>query len=129
MVLGKCSARNSLLYFPFSDSNNRHVSFQFFNWHPANDWGCEVECGSNPRHKTSAYVRKSIFLQAMADQRTAPVPKMPRSIQRCPKPHSAYCSQHVYLHKHISDTVQNVYELHLLPHNTAVKQFYTIWER
>ena len=38
---------------------------------------------------------------------------------------SLYCEEYVYVQIHISDCVQTVYELPLLPNNTAVKHFYT----
>ena len=36
-----------------------------------------------------------------------------------------YCEEHVY----ISDCLETVYVLPLLPNNTAVKHFYTNWKR
>ena len=41
-------------------------------------------------------------------------PKITLGIQRCPRPQSPYSAQHVY----ISDAVQTVYELTLLPNNS-----------
>ena len=52
-------------------------------------------------------------------------------IQYCPIflnffcPTSVYCEEHVYTYAHISDFIQTVYELPLMPNNTGVKHFYT----
>ena len=46
------------------------------------------------------------------------------------RPSSPYCEYtHTHTHIHTSDCVQTVYELPLLPNNTAVKHFYTNRER
>jgi len=45
------------------------------------------------------------------------------------RPASLYCKECVSVYTHISDCVQTVYELPLLPNNSAVKYFYTYWER
>jgi len=44
-----------------------------------------------------------------------------RGIHCCTRPPFLYCEQCVYID--ISDTVQTVYELPLLPNNIAVKRF------
>ena len=53
---------------------------------------------------------------------------MARSIHFCPnflisfaRPVSLYCEQYVYIH--ISDSVETVYELLLLPNNTMIEIF------
>ena len=58
-----------------------------------------------------------------------------RCIHCCPnlffipfaRPASRCCEEYVYIY--ISDSVETVYELPLLPNNTAVKHFYTNGER
>jgi hypothetical protein len=47
------------------------------------------------------------------------------------RPASPYCAEYVYIYIYIyiSDTVQTVYVLPLVPNNTAVKRFYTNLER
>jgi hypothetical protein len=53
---------------------------------------------------------------------------LPRIIHCCPnmfisfaRPVSLYCEEYVYVHIYISDCVQTVNELPLLPNRTAVK--------
>ena len=46
-----------------------------------------------------------------------------------PLGHTGPVTGSLYLYIHISDCVQSVYELPLLPNNTAVKHFYTNLER
>ena len=45
------------------------------------------------------------------------------------RPASLYYEEYVDIYTHISDCVETVYELPLLPNNTAVKHFYTNRER
>jgi len=78
--------------------------------------------------------------QCRAAEPVARVPKMAhgkislaRGIHCCPslfntsfpRPASLYYSEHVYIYTHISDCVQTVHELPLLPNNTAVKHLNT----
>jgi hypothetical protein len=82
-----------------------------------------------------ATVRPERVAYARAGETLARVPRtalgkisLARSIHCCPsifhsfaRPLSPYCEHYVYTH--ISDCVQTVYELPLLPNNTAVKLF------
>ena len=76
-------------------------------------------------------IRKSISPQgSRAEWHAARLPwqveltVVPIALFLLPQPPSPYCV-HTHTHTHISDTVQTVYELPLLPDNTAVKHFYT----
>ena len=78
--------------------------------------------------------------QAREDEAVPSVPKMARGkfawqtafsavqiVISFARPASLYCDEYVCVctHIHISDCTQTVYELPLLPNNTAVKHFYT----
>ena len=47
----------------------------------------------------------------------------------CFRPTSSFIFRRMYAYMHISNCEQTIYELPLLPHNTAVKHFYTNQER
>ena len=62
----------------------------------------------------------------------ARVPKMARGIHSCPNfclfllpDHRLHIVKNMCVYMNISDCVETVYELQLLPNNTAVKHFYT----
>ena len=65
-----------------------------------------------------------------ADETVAIVLEMARGVHFCAnisffvRPASLYGEERVCVYMHISDCIETVYELPLLPNNTAVKHFY-----
>jgi hypothetical protein len=96
-----------------------------------------MNCWDNPRFHTANVSTLGTLPQFRADQPMASLSKMtgwkisldngihcyPNIFISFAPPPSLYCAQYVYTH--ISACVQTVYELPLLPNNTAVKHFYT----